>query len=178
MTHDAALEILRLQFVVLTGLSDANVSHGPLDSPRRGAPWITLIPLSDLGVGRPARTDDAGAGGDATVEHAREADVLITAYGTAAVTGLRAAASTMMSDTAEGMVPLASGVSLRSVSPVGAPVAVIRTAHEPRASTTVRIGYLAQHTGTTPASGDPVVVDLYPDDGPNKAAAITITVGA
>lgn len=169
MTDDAAAEVLRLQLVALTGLPDGQISHGPLDSPRRVLPWITLIPLAETDEGQPTR--------DATAhEQSVTAAILVTSYGNDAYTALKSAARTIRGDSPKAMQALEAGVTLQSVSPSRLPVTVVRTAHERRAEYTMVIGYVFTEAVEEPAPAESVIVDLFIDGGGTYPAAIVVEV--
>ena len=172
MTHDAALEIFRLQLVALTGLPDAQISKGPLDSTRRTAPWITLIPLSKIPQRQAAREGTA-------LSQSYDRDILVTAYGTGAVDGLEGALAELPSDTPNATMALDQGVTLRQ-SPSARPSSfvpkVVRTAHEPRESATLRIGYVFTRVVAAPLEADSVTVDVIVDGGPTYEPAFVVGV--
>ncbi len=169
MTDDEAAEVFRLQLVALTGLPDAQISHGPLDSTRRVLPWITLIPLAEGDIGRPTRDGTSH-------EQSVNATLLATSYGNGATAALRNAARTIRGYSPEGLQALAAGVTLQSVSPSQLPQSVVRTGYERRASYTFVYGYVFTATVNEPPAAESVIVDLAVVDGPTYPAAITIEV--
>lgn len=172
MTHDEAAEILRLQFVALTGLANDLVLHGPIDAPRRVVGWVTLIPL--------AKTAQAQVTRNGTVlGRSYDADFLITAYGASGVAALEGAVAELDSDTPNAMMALAQGVALRNAPQERADAfrpTVVRTANEPRWDTTLTIGYVYTRTVSEPEAATSVIVDLETASGADYPGAINIGV--
>lgn len=157
MTHEEAIGILRQQVITLSGLDAQNVRRGPIDAPGPDEAVIVVLVLSDRGQGRPARTGTA-------LSHRRQADVLLSAYGQAAVDALHLVAMELWGDTPNATAALAQGVSLSSVSPVGSVPTVVRTANEPRANITVRIGYIGTRTVGQPTEATSITGVLHAND--------------
>ena len=157
MTHEEAVGILRDQIITLSGLDAQNVRRGPVDAPGPDESVFVLLVLADLGRGRPSRTGT-------TQTQARTADVLVSAYGQSAVEALHLVAMGIWGDDPDGMAALAEGVTLNGVSPVSTNAAVVRTAHEPRASLTITIGYISTRTVTEPPAAESVTGVLHAND--------------
>lgn len=142
----------------LTGLAETLVIIGYGDGSVRDVSHIELHELTDDGVGFPTRSGT-------THTHTREVPVLVTAYGTAAVTALSKLPTQLWGDTLVMHTAVAAGLTIRGVSPISNQTAIQTTSYEPRASLTVTIGYVHTQTGVAgPTEATSVEVEVQGEE--------------
>jgi hypothetical protein len=158
LTDTQARTHTRAMLAALSSLPLASVRLADTDGGGRpAADTLTYRWVSDE-----ARGEGGRAGG--TWRRAREVAVLVEAFGSSAVAGLRRAADLLTADAAERLPFVAAGLSVRNVGPVQDRTAVLGDTWEPRADLQLVVGYVrAQTAGGAPAAES---VTLETEDGP------------
>ena len=148
-TRQGALLRLCALIVALTPLTEAQVLLGYRDLPRPSGAHVTVLPLASPAVGFPR-----GA------HHARELQILLTAYGEAATQALDALATALWSDAPAMHAASADGLAIRAVAPVQDQTALQATSYEPRSSVTVTVGFVAAPEVPAPAEAGSITLDV------------------
>jgi len=178
ITKEAAKQALAVAVAALSGMADTSIFLDATDAGRAVGDHLLITMQGDIQVGYLRRPSSART----SPEQNRQMTVQIDAFGESvigggAVTALHAVAAQLISDVPAALALYAAGVSVQSVGEVNDITALFRSGHEPRATLTIRAGYV--WVGPTAAESTPatsIIVDIESEGGVTVDANAVVTV--